>query len=742
MTWSPNHQAEFFTFPDGLPPQVLPGDFLHTPSPETKNAIFSSYLPIQEAEAERGRVLLARLEKLAPSVAEKFTVRDGLIDDFALRLINESSVDVETDGDVRSFVVMSYCWDPRYEDRWKGEYGEEFTIPFSSLIMQTVIQERQSATEGIWIDQVCINQRSEAEKNVAIPAMAALYKQARLVVVAIGDIEVSVEEQKVLRDFISSLETFGIVTTQLPFTRTVPPFMHQSPVLRGFWDKFLGSRWFTRAWCSHEMQLSQNLLFVIPCSSSSNYQDTSLVFKSSFVWYLAMLSGEIPSSTTRLSRIRDMVATKFDIYHNESQASNTSTVSNSFVTHTQNIMSLSTGGNPTLEEPLRTCDARRDKISIVLNSAGYGLILKRREELLKLYSSDDECFRQLLTVAIAAGDPLALCCTGPSLTFETQKSWLSRPGINARDIGSDPSHKALPAFAIDSMQMDDSPSSSWIQLDGFKIDNEVPPSEEALTAAVFMTLKCQSLGMGVPPANSGIPIFSTGPGYDFWDHAIHRNQDFSSFTRTIAAILDCGLVWMLETAELCGFPRNHLEGWKKDAMGYFQEGFHVQELIKMGWAGEEEGRNGVRSLLRFAMWLITWGVQTVHEYPLVSQGPLNWFPTVYESLQGAKLLIFSRLTAAPSTSRSSDNKPLEVFVPKCLAVDGYEKLARCWLVTPGSASKNREEDELERLEAEPSNNLTAKPMILESKTRIFSARPIGGLGFDVKTLSHVKIYGA
>jgi hypothetical protein len=72
--------------------------------------------------------------------------------------------------------------------------------------------------------------------------MAALYKKARLVVVAIGDIEVSMEEQMVLRGFISSLETFGSVTTQLPFTRMVPPFMHQSSVLRGFWDKFLGSR--------------------------------------------------------------------------------------------------------------------------------------------------------------------------------------------------------------------------------------------------------------------------------------------------------------------------------------------------------------------------------------------------------------------------------------------------------------------------------------------------------------------
>jgi hypothetical protein len=489
------------------------------------------------------------------------------------------------------------------------------------------------------------------------------------------------------------------------------------------------------------MQLSQNLLFVISCSSASSYQDTSLVFKSSFVWYLAMLNGEIPSSTTQLGRIRDMVAEKFNINHIGSQASDSSMVNKSLVTHTQNIMSLSTGGNPSLEDSLRICDARRDKISIVLNSAGHGLILKREVELLKLYSSDDECFRQLLTVAVSAGDPLALCCTGPSLEFGSQKSWLNRPGISARDIGSDPSHNALPILSIDGVQIDDSPSSSWIQLDGFKIDNEVPPSDDALTAAVFMTLKCQSLGMGVPPANSGIPKFSTGPGYEFWDHAIQRDQDFSSFTRTVAAILDCGMLWMLETAELCGFPRNHLEGWKKEAVEFVKEDFCVQELIKLSWADKDEGRNGVKSLMRFTMWLITWGVHTVHEYPSPSQGPQNWFPVVYESFQGAKILIFSRFTAAPSTSRGSDHKPLEVFVPNCLAVDGYEKLARCWLVTPGSASRNDEEHVSKRVETEPSTEPTAKSMLLESKTRIFSAKPIEGLGFDVKTLSNVKVYG-
>jgi hypothetical protein len=141
------------------------------------------------------------------------------------------------------------------------------------------------------------------------------------------------------------------------------------------------------------MQLGHNHLFIIPCASTNDYQNTALVFKASFVRYLAMLNGEIPSSTTRLSRIRDMVAEKFDTFGVTSKSRDAGIIYQSLVTHTGNIMALSTGGNPTLEDSLRICDARRDKISIVLNSVGNGLIVKRDEDLLRSYSLEDESFR-------------------------------------------------------------------------------------------------------------------------------------------------------------------------------------------------------------------------------------------------------------------------------------------------------------------------------------------------------------
>jgi hypothetical protein len=102
---------------------------------------------------------------------------------------------------------------------------------------------------------------------------------------------------------------------------------------------------------------------------------------------------------------------------------------------------LGSGGDPNLEKELRACDARCGKISIVLNSVENGLSLKRdgSPEVLRRYFSDDECYRQLFTIAIAAGDPLALCCMGPPLkTGNEGSSWMCRPSVSSLSFSLPP----------------------------------------------------------------------------------------------------------------------------------------------------------------------------------------------------------------------------------------------------------------------------------------------------------------
>lgn len=92
----------------------------------------------------------------------------------------------------------------------------------------------------------------------------------------------------------------------------------------------------------------------------------------------------------------------------------------SYTIHVREIFNLGAGGDPELPEGFRTCDANCDKISIVLNTMGNGLNLKQYAgEGLSRFASQDECYRQLLVLALAAGDPLVLCGLGKPLRTGT-----------------------------------------------------------------------------------------------------------------------------------------------------------------------------------------------------------------------------------------------------------------------------------------------------------------------------------
>lgn len=104
----------------------------------------------------------------------------------------------------------------------------------SPVIFKAVLDECQPSSEGLWVDQLCIIQEDEEEKEVTISAMDAIYKSARLVVIALQDIEVSEAEEAELRKYIPifedaresldmSPEINNLVTQNLmPLIRSIP----------------------------------------------------------------------------------------------------------------------------------------------------------------------------------------------------------------------------------------------------------------------------------------------------------------------------------------------------------------------------------------------------------------------------------------------------------------------------------------------------------------------------------------
>ena len=61
-------------------------------------------------------------------------------------------------------------------------------------MFQAILNKRQSETEGLWVDQICISQGDEAEKAVSIDMMYTIYKSARVVVIALDDVTVTDNE--------------------------------------------------------------------------------------------------------------------------------------------------------------------------------------------------------------------------------------------------------------------------------------------------------------------------------------------------------------------------------------------------------------------------------------------------------------------------------------------------------------------------------------------------------------------
>lgn len=104
-----------------------------------------------------------------------------------------------------------------------------------------ILRLRQSDEEGIWIDQLCIRQDDEKEKQEAISSMDLIYQSARLVLIVLEDICLSEADVKVVGDFYD----FQAEDNKAQAINAATEFL---TVFR----KIIKARWFSRAWCMHE----------------------------------------------------------------------------------------------------------------------------------------------------------------------------------------------------------------------------------------------------------------------------------------------------------------------------------------------------------------------------------------------------------------------------------------------------------------------------------------------------------
>ncbi|KAG8530516.1 uncharacterized protein KY384_005019 [Bacidia gigantensis] len=202
-----------------------------------------------------------RFRRYYDKTAEEFGLKHEAIEDAPLRLLCRADTiqKLESGGfDCPSFVALSYCWRDGSWTLASHLKHPEKGLPISPEIWE-IINSLVQEDEGIWIDQICIDQNDEAEKRAVIGVMDLVYKSAREVLVPLEDVSLSFDEMIVLDDLIETrVRKLGAVFESLEASQMT---MQRTVSTVGI---IASARWFNRVWCFHEYQCHEECTFFIP----------------------------------------------------------------------------------------------------------------------------------------------------------------------------------------------------------------------------------------------------------------------------------------------------------------------------------------------------------------------------------------------------------------------------------------------------------------------------------------------
>ncbi|KAL8736280.1 MAG: hypothetical protein Q9166_000435 [cf. Caloplaca sp. 2 TL-2023] len=324
-------------------------------------------------------------------------------------------------------------------------------------MVQALLLERASSDEGIWIDQCCINQDDPQEKSRTIGFMNLIYEQARVVVVVLEGVVVDAADGA-FRE--SLMHRCSRQASTEPGVLLDDKLVHHVMSLA---LKIFSARWFTRAWCNHELLVSQNHVFLLRVSSLRNNQPRVLRLTLLFL-----------SSLVSICSSYDYTGAK-DIYHSGLMEHYQKLRQRGFLHIILNPFGLGAGYNlgdvdhdlpiaRHLKSPVETlrnlskfgATVAVDKVAIALNIVGCDLYYKGPEK------SERDCGLLLSVIALAAGDPTALCCSGDQYKLSDPKdkeSWIQQPGHLdfAGVAGRKGTHRRLdhvPIFTMEQIELD------------------------------------------------------------------------------------------------------------------------------------------------------------------------------------------------------------------------------------------------------------------------------------------------
>ncbi|KAF1831521.1 hypothetical protein BDW02DRAFT_632740 [Decorospora gaudefroyi] len=633
--------------------------------------------------------LLLDLGRLAPSMVKEFIPRTNLENTFPFRLIN----DVNLQGEEDSYIAMSYCRKNLTQETrrrvvtpigdlpfgWQKEV-EQFPLPTSAPLFGAVIRERRIG-EGLWFDQVCIDQEDEAERPAIIGAVDTIYKNARAVVVALDDIIVTPDEEQFLRYYTEQYSYCELPGDQQPNAGQNPPFMQQYGLFRAFLERIISSEFFERAWCTHEMKMGRNHVFLVSCYTQCEDEiHTVIRFTGDFLTHMLVLGRELvtlpPASTSRIRSLLNFFQHQVpsDAIASPTPSTPQSIIPNttSFVPMVSEIFCMKAGGNPRFPEYLRRLDANRDKTSIALNASGLPLALAPPNPFSRP-NIEDECLRTLLLVGIAARDPVSLCTTGTPLQLhDGSVSWLCRPG----PLDGNAARPSLPRFHTQTGQIvqatDGRAEYAQLNLIFLDLPHRTQPSASFPTHVVQARVFIDHCVQYQIPG-SGLWGFSQAPAHS-------RTPALRNiFIQTLACVFDCGSQWL---SEVSSSIQAQIDPHAIDML--LNPHLLLQNYILL-----PEGRAALSQLVHFVSTLIASGIpwasgasERTHG-PLIISAPTSSSsssayspPPGGSGSSGGKAIIFAPF---------EHSKTLLIAIPEAVKSTEFAALARGWILTSMNA---------------------------------------------------------
>lgn len=613
-----------------------------------------------EADADADPVeLLHRLSRLDSNVADKFMVKPDIKESFNFRLIY-SHREVVRSKHQSSFIALSY----RRKLHVDKKHGY-FTLPLDPEMYQAVWDERLSDKEGVWVDQICIDQDSRVETTVSMSAMDLVYRSARLVVVALDDIELEPHEGAMLENHMDEYARMLHVAAIKRFRGKQPPYLDAHEELYQVLQKLLRSSWFKRAWCRHEMRLAREHIFLIPCKSPGTWTGKNVVrFTGNCLTHLLALATEVPfepdiemvkPALHAFFRDRSRLAPHEQHLHSHH---------GNFTTVVAEVFGMETGGDPRIPAKQRAADAMKDKIAIILNTMECGLALTTgmRDPTMPLTKS--ECHYMLLVLALAAQDPGALCSVGPPMRLvqaysisplspSASSTWLFEPTNVDSGLNNYRTLRRLSASSTIETGLE--AGEHYVQLDlkflrPGKVRHAQDEPKSVELAQHFIDI-CTKRKLG-----------RNRQRYLISDAAANRH--FGSmrdvYIQTLACVFECGPDWVEDVCHRYGVSRMKQDGesaWNllvalKNTSGRWPDS---------AWSGQAAG-----FIMDFVNFLVIRGMpqrQILHHEA--------WRPIWIATATGGKVLTF--------TPPAGEISPA---VPIALLDEDYVHLARLWVLKP------------------------------------------------------------